>query len=76
MENILEYHLMDFQTMAGGGNKEKQDGADLNFCSLLRHMRDEEVYNNTFLNERNTEFSRFRKVADALMRSLIDKGRV
>lgn len=77
---------MDSQTMAYWLERfvvemRKKDGAEyppksvhLILCGLLRHIRDKGVYDKNLLDEKNTEFAGFQKVADAQMRSLIDKG--
>ncbi|XP_061176185.1 uncharacterized protein LOC133185143 [Saccostrea echinata] len=85
-ENIPELHVMDSKEMGYWLERfvvemRKKDGTEyppksiyLILCGLLRHLRDKGIYDKNFLNEKNTEFAGFRKIADAQMRNLIDKG--
>lgn len=43
-------------------------------CGLLRFLRHKGVYDKNFLDEKNTTFIEFRKVLDAIMKSLIEQG--
>ncbi|XP_061195452.1 uncharacterized protein LOC133203697 [Saccostrea echinata] len=59
----------------------KKDGTEypprsiyLILCGLLRFLKDNGVYDKNFLDESNGEFAEFRKLVDARMKSLIDKG--
>ncbi|CAC5397786.1 unnamed protein product [Mytilus coruscus] len=43
-------------------------------CGLLRYLRDADVNDKKFLDEQNLNFCKFRKVLDARMKMLIEKG--
>ncbi|CAC5417134.1 unnamed protein product [Mytilus coruscus] len=43
-------------------------------CGLLRYLRDADVNDKNFLDEQNLNFCKFRKVLDARMKMLIEKG--
>ena len=43
-------------------------------CGLLRHLRDEKVYDKNFMDTKNLEFTEFRRVLDARMKELLKQG--
>lgn len=50
-----------------------QKSVYLILCGLIRHIHDKGASDNIFLDEKNTAFAGLRKLADAQMKSLIDK---
>eukprot|EP00105_Crassostrea_gigas_P007334 XP_011421538.1 PREDICTED: uncharacterized protein KIAA1958-like [Crassostrea gigas] len=85
-ENIPDFKLMTTEQMSFWLGRfvmeaRKRDGTEypprsiyLILCGLLRYLKDNGVYDKNFLDENNGEFTDFRKLVDARMKSLIDKG--
>lgn len=85
-ENIPDFKLMTTEQMSFWLGRfvmeaQKRDGTEypprsiyLILCGLLRYLKDNGVYDKDFLDENNGEFTDFRKLVDARMKSLIDKG--
>jgi hypothetical protein len=85
-DNIPEFHEMNGQEMNFWLQRfvveaRRQDGKEyppkslyLIVCGLLRYLRDKDVHDKNFLDEKNVDFVHFRKVLDAQMKTLLDKG--
>ena len=85
-EEIPELHEMTKQQMSYWLERfiveaRKQDGSEyppkslyLILCGLLRMLKEKGVYDKNFLDEKNQDFAQFRKVVDARMKSLVNKG--
>lgn len=86
VDNIPELHCMDSTTMnywlqrfivearRKDGNEYPPKSLYLIACGLLRYLRNKEVYDKNLLDESDTNFVPFRKVLDAQMKTLLDKG--
>ena len=85
-DDIPELKLMNCEQMSYWLGRfvmeiRKRDGTDypprsiyLILCGLLRFLKDNGVYDKNFLDENRGEFTDFRKLVDARMKSLIDRG--
>lgn len=85
-ERVPDFHLMNSKEMSFWLEQfvvevKKLDGTEypsksiyLILCGLHRHLRDNGIYDKNFLDEKNVYFARFRKVLNARMRTLNEKG--
>ncbi|XP_062585825.1 uncharacterized protein LOC134247485 [Saccostrea cucullata] len=84
--DIIELHLMDTKSMNHWLERfiveaRKKNGSEyppktlyLILYGLLRHLRQKGVYDKNFLDEKEIAFVGLRKVLDAKMKSLVDRG--
>ncbi|KAK3107750.1 hypothetical protein FSP39_021374 [Pinctada imbricata] len=84
--DVPELHTMDSKSMDYNLQRfiveaRKKDGSlyppkslYLIACGLLRCLRSNEVFDKNFLDDKNTDFVKFRKVMDAQMKTLLDQG--
>ena len=86
MEDIPQLHEMNADVMNYWMQRfivqdRRKDGAEyppkslyLIACGLLRHLRNNSVYDKNFFDENNLDFVELRKVLDAQMKTPINKG--